>query len=70
LAKKPLCQEYTTTADWAVTIQSFFQLRVEYLNENQEFEYLATIDKKELQDIFKWKYVDTAPVTPHNSSLL
>lgn len=41
----------------------FSKLRVEYLNENQEFEYLATIDKKELQDIFKWKYVDTAPVT-------
>jgi len=48
----------------------FSKLRVEYLNENQEFEYLATIDKKELQDIFKWKYVDTAPVTTTQLSLL
>lgn len=36
------------------------KLRVEYLDETENFKHLTTIDKK---DIFIWKYIDTAPVT-------
>ncbi|MFZ5986079.1 MAG: phospholipid carrier-dependent glycosyltransferase, partial [Bacillota bacterium] len=35
------------------------KLRVEYLDESQNFKHLATIEKK---DIFIWKYIDVAPV--------
>jgi len=36
------------------------KLRVEYLDENQEFKHLTTIEKK---NIFIWEFIDTAPVT-------
>lgn len=35
------------------------KLRVEYLDETQNFKHLAAIEK---EDIFIWKYIDTAPV--------
>lgn len=35
------------------------KLRVEYLDETQSFKHLATIDK---ENMFIWKYIDTAPV--------
>ncbi len=35
------------------------KIRVEYLDENQNFKHLTTIDK---ENMFIWKYIDTAPV--------
>jgi len=36
------------------------KVRVEYLDDTQNFKHLATIEKK---NIFIWEYIDTAPVT-------
>lgn len=39
---------------------AYTKLRVEYLDDTQNYKHLATIEKK---DIFIWKYIDTAPIT-------